>query len=332
MSASKTQLPLGATYHRLRANEFQPSPTWIGGPANASAIRSAITSLIESEFIHRRGRALPLAQRYTDLFGAGGQADFHWLTVESRAVCGLVTRRYRIQAGEREWNGVLLGLLHTVPDLQGKGFAPALFKCTEAAEQADGRDFIWFWSSQSDYFSRLGWTLADPGVLAEGPARVVVRPATDANIRVEGRSPANLSTSMLSTLQAIADSRQLHGQPHHLRDYRRVPFPFDSVLLLTASRCDEVVGYTLLGLQPDWVTVLEWCSDPVSWGPLWQQINTLAPKVRINTWKDSELHQWLRDDANLQWQDKPLGMVMPLRPDFDPAQMWRWYLPYFDRF
>lgn len=300
--------------------------------SGVEAMRAQVLASIEEEFVRVRGRSLDLVTRYPDLFGARGQADFHWLEQAEQPVSMLITRSLRFASGGHVWTGAMVGWVHTLRSLQGKGLAAALLEAVARRFADEGHDFLLLWAHQHGYYRAQGYHVSDSGLLAEGPVS-----ALDAALPGKGFvsteiSPADLARAECSALDALAAAAQRGGTPFTQRSLARVPLPFDRVSLVRCGRSSQPDAYAVLGHQADWVTVLEGAGETRLLAGLIANAAQGTANIRVNARRGSVLHRSL--DRLLAFHPKPLAMYRPLSPRFGDDELFhaaQWSFPWFDR-
>jgi len=292
-------------------------------------IRKRIVTVLEREFIASRGRTLSLPSRYPDLFGPRTDADFHYLSREEDPVSMLVARRCSFGSSV----GAMVGFVHTIREEQGKGLAAGLLDALADAEAAAGSDFLVLWARQVEYYQMHDWKLGDAGLMGEAQVSALPPPAPANCFQpVHSLNPASLPQSLQKSLQSLRDASGMGGIPSSLRDWRRVPLPFDSVeLLMAGPEKSAPAGYALIGCQADWLCVIECAGDDDAYATLWNALLSRRANIRINVARGSGWQRWLADNTRFTLKPHPLMLVLPLSSRFDAEAAASWWVPWFDR-
>lgn len=295
-------------------------------------MRAQVLASIEEEFVRVRGRTLDLVTRYPDLFGEGGDADFHCLEQDGRPVSMLITRSMKFVSGGHTWTGALIGWVHTLRELQGKGFAAALLDAVADRFTDEGHDFLLLWAHQHGYYRDRGYHVSDSGLLAEGTVAAMSAALPRAGFVSTEVALTDISPNECHALDGLAEASQRGGTPFASRHLARIPLPFDRVSLVRSGKALQPDAYALLGHKADWVTVLEGAGNEKSLSALVANSAQGVANIRVNARRGSVLHRAL--EPVLTFKPKPLAMYRPLSSRFGDDELFHaagWSFPWFDR-
>lgn len=299
---------------------------------DVQGMRAQVLASIEEEFVRERGRSLDLVTRYPDLFGPQGDADYHWLEQDGQPVSMLITRSMQFASGKRTWTGAMVGWVHTLRALQGKGLAAALLEAVAQRFAEEGHDFLLLWAHQHGYYRAQGYHVSDSGLLAEGPVTALDSVLPGKGFVSTEIAPADLTTGECAALDRLATAAQRGGTAFAQRNLARIPLPFDRVSLVRSGKSLSPDAYALLGHQADWVTVLEGAGQAASLAGLIANAAQGVANIRVNARRGSVLHSSL--EKVMVFNPKPLAMYRPLSERFGDDELFhaaQWSFPWFDR-
>lgn len=274
---------------------------------------------LDEAFVFGKGRSISLTQRFPGVFQAGNAHNLFFIEREGSIASALAVRPFDWLADGRLWRGAMVGAVATAAAHRRAGLASGLLEEAANALRADGTDFAVLWTAQPDFYRKLGWQGADPGVLGEiaGQASVAqTRPA--------------VTGEQLSQVRQIRARWSSEGPQRGDADYGRLPLPAESVSVLLGGT-DERQAYALVGRAGTTGILYEMIGYADAFEALWRDISTGFDKLLINDRDGSDSHQWLASHTAAAWQPKPLAMWLPLSSRIDFATMREWYVPYFDR-
>jgi len=285
----------------------------------------AIVADMDQQFVFGKGRSISLAQRYPGVYESRNVGNIFVAEAEGGIVAALTCKLFDFQQHGEIRQGAMVGGVYTLAACRGQGIASALLVETVELLRQRGLDFAVLWTDQPTFYARSGWMVSDQGMLGQTnalglpihPAACVVRQAADA-----------------ADVQFLQQLRQRWLSEDVVRrdatTYRSLPLPALSVTLLTCGSTVDGAAYALLGRNGATSILYEMVGNPAAYGDLWAQISR-EPQLYINEVHGSPAQQWLSTHANIQWQDKPLAMWMPLSENMPANASDYGYVPYFDR-
>jgi predicted N-acetyltransferase YhbS len=293
----------------------------VAEPADLDRLRP----LLDNEFITSKGRKTSLAQRFPSTFCAANAHNIFLAEDQGKILSAFLCKRFDWQAADRVWQGAMVGAVFSDPNRRGEGLASNLLKWGMQTLQADGVEFGALWTTQAEFYARLGWVGADVGVFGSSGSGVGTGAAPD-SVRV---LPAVLSSDRdmddIRTQYLDASVRR------ELLDYSQQPIPAESVDVLLWADDGEPSAYALLGHMGATGILYEMVGSERGFADLWETIRRRHKRCVINDYAGSASHRWLAQHSDIDWEDKKLAMWLPLTAELDIAKMSGWYIPYFDR-
>jgi predicted N-acetyltransferase YhbS len=183
----------------------------------------------------------------------------------------------------------MLGLVWVDPALRGHGLGGALVRDAEQAAAARGARLSVLWASRHGLYERLGWRLADTGVVAEarGTGGGPRPPAPDA-----------------ATAARISALRRA-GVRRAAADHAAIPPPGTS---LEAHMDPDGRAYALVGATPDRGYVVDWDGEPEGYPAVWRSITAAHARLTVNAEAGSPPAGWLAARAGLRWAPQRLAL------------------------
>jgi len=282
-----------------------------------AAERDQAIALMHEEFIASRGRSLSLLERFPAAFA---QPDATLLAAREgeRMVAALLMRPFAWRTPQGVLRGVMIGMVCTHREHRGKGLGSALM--AEAARLLQGRaDFGVLWTTQPDFYRRLGWVPADCGVLGrmqgEGAAPVMIAGEVDA-----------LLPQIHAAREAQDGKRVERSLEHSLACYRTLlpPAVAREALMIGGS-------YALIGRMDDNAYVYELGGDSRGIAALGDALKARYAAITLNLMRGSLAHQSLASRPDIVWSGQSLAMWLPVSGAVDMARVASWYIPFLDR-
>jgi predicted N-acetyltransferase YhbS len=293
-------------------------------PADLACLGAAL----DQEFIFGKGRKTSFAQRFPSTFCAANAANIFVTEDNDKIVSAFLVKRFGWQQREKTWRGAMIGAVYTDAKRRGEGLAGNLLQWGTQNLRDAGVEFAVLWTTQSEFYARLGWVGADQGVFGSS--------AAPAEAIGEENPPATVKAVPL----ALSDERRLEMIGKHALenfvvrsslDYHQVPLPAENVDVLLRMEGRAPTSYALLGSKGEVGILYEMVGSEDGFADLWQAICKRHSKIVINDRADSPSHRWLVQHAEIAWENKQLAMWLPLASHPDITAMSQWYIPYFDR-
>lgn len=290
----------------------------------APADLERLISLLDQAFIFGKKRTISLRRRFPTVFCGDNLNNLILCLEGDEVVSSLTMRRFDWLDDGKLYHGAMIGAVYTNPQQRGRGLASRLLEAAAGRLRIAGVDFGVLWTTQPAFYERLGWSMADCGVLGEMEIDV---PKTQYPGEVV-RSPAENSAVAIEAIRR----RQMNSTTlRHPDDYRQLPLPADSVEGLMLNRGEEYAGYALAGRAGDTVILYEMGGHPDCFPALWQAACCQCRHILVNERENSPSHRWLSKNTLLRWQPKALAMWLPLSQKMETIPVSQWYIPYFDR-
>jgi predicted N-acetyltransferase YhbS len=278
-----------------------------------AAERNQAMALMHEEFIVSRGRSLSLPERFPAAFA---QPDATLLAAREgeRVLAALLMRPFAWRAAQGVLRGVMIGMVCTHREHRGKGLGSALM--AEAARLLQGRaDFGVLWTTQPDFYRRLGWVPADCGVLGR--------------MRGEGAAPVMIAGEVDALLPRIHQAREAQNGERVERSlvcYRTLlpPAVAREALMVAES-------YALIGRLGDDAYVYELGGDSEGIARLADALKARYAGITLNLMRGSLAHQSLASRMDIAWSGQSLAMWLPVSGAVDMARVAGWYVPFLDR-
>lgn len=284
-----------------------------------------MVSLLDQQFVFGKGRRTSLAQCFPATYCAANAGNSFLLEERGELLSCHAGKRFDLVREAARWQGLMIGAVYTRPERRGEGLASRLFEESAENLRQAGIDFAVLWTDQPAFYARLGWHLADKGVLGE----------------CENRSSSAESGNKVSRTPAYAGDfaylerirRRWCGSltMRQADDYRQLPPPATAVELLTCGEGVEHATYALVGNDGVTGILYELIGHPDGFPTLWAEVCRGYKRMLVNDDNGSVSHRWLAQNTGLVWREKPLAMWLPLSTKMEIARVTDWYVPYFDR-
>lgn len=273
-----------------------------------------LVGLLDAEFIFSKGRRLSLARRLPTALHGDNCPNILLACRGDEIAAGIVIKRFDWITAERGWRGAMIGMVYTRPAERGQGLASQLLRAAEQCLRADGTAFAVLWTTQPEFYRRLGWSSADCGVFGT---------FTSVGGSAAGCNPADAGA--IETLRLRSPCAHM---PRSAASYRTLPPP--------AERMEQLVSpdgesYAIYGMHADRVYVYEFGGAASGYAALWQDIYAAQRIVYINERRGSAAQQWLANMPGIGWRDQALAMWLPLAEPACARHWAQWYVPLLDR-
>lgn len=276
----------------------------------------ALLPLLDQEFIFGKGRKLSLQQRFPGVLDRKHPQNILLASVGGGIASALATKAFAWTTPQRGWRAAMIGMVYTRPGLRGQGTASALMRATQTRLAQAGCDFAVLWTSRPDFYTRLGWSGLDCGML--GSVRVA---SADAS------APAMPAPS--SAIDWIETLRARHAPERAGRSEATY-----SSLLPPAQRLELLRGDSacaILGSNDGNAYLFDILGDEAELPALWSRLATRYPALYLNLQRGSPAQRLLSERAGIEWQAQRLAMWLPLSAAARAAPYADWYIPFIDR-
>lgn len=290
-------------------------------PADLERLRP----MLDNEFILGKGRKTSIAQRFPSTFCADNVENIFLAEENGTIVSAFLSKRFTWRQPDRTWQGAMIGAVYTESKRRGEGLGSALLKWGTQALQDAGAEFGVLWTTQPEFYQRLGWSAADIGMFGSCGS---------------GAGAGDLPDSVRAVPMAMCNEREIDDiRAQYLDayvcrqplDYSQQPVPAENVDVLLWTEDGEPASYALLGCIGGTGILYELVGSESGFADLWETIRRRHKKIVINDSADSASYRWLSKNTDIAWENKKLAMWLPLTNDVDIAIMSQWYIPYFDR-
>jgi predicted N-acetyltransferase YhbS len=281
--------------------------------------------MLDHEFINSKGRKTSIAQRFPSTFCAANINNIFLAEESGDIVSAFLCKRFVWQHHARKWHGAMIGAVYADPKRRGEGLGSGLLKWgVQTLKDADA-EFAVLWTTQTQFYERLGWTISDIGMFGTCQTGIGVGETMD--------SIKTLPLAM-SNDREIDDIRMQCLETRVIRqplDYSQQPIPAETVDVLFWSDDGESSSYAIVGQVGATGILYELVGGESGFTDLWQEILRRYKKVVINDSLNSASYRWLSQHADIAWESKKLAMWLPLCAELNISAMSEWYIPYFDR-
>ena len=274
----------------------------------------ALAGLLDEEFIFSKGRSISLARRLPTALQVENCLNILLACRGAEIAACIVIKRFDWITPERSWRGAMIGMVYTRPAERGNGLASELLRTAAERLRVEGTAYAVLWTTQADFYRRLGWTSADCGVFGT---------YTSAGGAAAGCTAAD--AGMVEALRLRSPGARI---PRSAASYRTLPLPAER-LELPVSPDGE--SYAIYGVQADRAYVYEFGGAASGYAALWQDICASRRTVCINERRGSAAHQWLAHQPGISWRDQALAMWLPLAEPDCARHCSDWYIPFLDR-
>lgn len=290
-----------------------------------------LLALLDSEFIHGKGRAVTLAQRFPSVYCDSNLANILIGVDGSEIVSALAIRQFDWCAEGEIFQGAMIGAVCTHPARRREGWASRLLAAAATRLRDQGIDFGVLWTGQPEFYARLGWKAADCSVLGEIETAV----CSSASLRyvpddLQASSSRTTISAKTSDMAVVREHWLANLVVRHAEDYCQLPLPAERVDVLWREIRDDA-AYALLGRHGTTGYLYEMVGHPEAYPALWQEACRGCSRVFVNDQAGSPSCRWLSEHTETSWQPMSLAMWLPLSMRMDLPRTRRWTIPYFDR-
>jgi predicted N-acetyltransferase YhbS len=280
-------------------------------------LMDAVRALVDDVFVRSRGLSRSLATRYPDILADNRARNIFVACMSSRVVGITATRRVAWRAGGAEGRAAAVGLVATDPAYRGRGIASAVLRAVVEGLAVDETSAAVLWTGQPAFYRRLGWQLADPGVLG--------RSAGGASWNESAPAAENLDAEVAAALAVVRDRHATSLFERAADTWRVIPAPAETVCVYRSED-----AYALLGRTGDGRGYLyELIGEESRFPSLWAAIQRDVSSVDVNDAPGTPSYRWLSVAGGVDWAPKPLAMWHELN---DRGSLVAGsYMPYLDR-
>lgn len=278
-----------------------------------AAERAEAIALLDEEFIILRGRSVSLGARFPAAFSEPG-AKLLAAREGGRIVAALLVRPFAWLAAQGTLRGAMIGMVCVRREHRGKGLGSALM--SEAAQVLRTQaDFAVLWTTQPEFYRRLGWLQADCGIVGR--------------MRGEGGSAPMAPAQVDALLARIHAAREAQGGERverSLAGYRTLLPP-----AVIREALIEAGSYAVIGRTGDTGYVYEVGGDVAGFAALYDALQRRYGEITLNLMRGSSAHLWFAARPGVAWNEQSLAMWLPVSGAVDMARLARCYVPFLDR-
>lgn len=284
-----------------------------------------LISLLDRQFIFDKQRTVSLAQRFPAVYSPGNAGNVFLFEESGEILSSLVCKQFTWSCDGNSSCGAMIGAVWTHPQRRGENLASRLLTYAAETWRGRGADFAVLWTDQPSFYARLGWIVADRGVLGELEYHEHAVTSRGEVTRIPARA------GDIGRIETIRKRWCNCLTPRRIDDYRQLPVPATAVELLTWDAGGDRAACALVGDDGTSGIVYELVGHPDGFPALWSEVCRGKRRVLVNDVNGSASYRWLVPNTGLVWQQKPLAMWLPLSDRVEMAKVAHWYIPYFDR-
>ena len=278
-----------------------------------AAERAEVIALLDEEFIVSRGRSVSLGARFSAVFN---EPDAKLLAAREgeRIVAALLVRPFAWLAAQGTFRGAMIGMVCARREHRGKGLGSALMNEASRLLRAQ-TDFAVLWTTQPEFYRRLGWLQADCGIMGR--------------MRGEGGSVPMAPAQVDALLARIHRAREAQGGERlerSLAGYRTLPPP-----AVIREALLEAGSYAVIGRDGDTAYVYEVGGDVAGLAALHDALRERYRDITLNLMRGGAAHLWFAARPDISWTEQSLAMWLPISGAVDMARLARCYIPFLDR-
>ena len=281
--------------------------------------------VLDHEFIVSKGRKTSIAQRYPSTFCTANAENIFLAEDDGEIVSTFLCKRFTWQQAGKKWQGAMIGAVYADPKRRAQGIGSSLLQWGVQALTDAGMDFAVLWTTQPEFYERMGWNAADVGVLGNCSSGAGVGETLD-SIKILPLPMSNNREIDDIRVQCLDNYVQ-----RQVLDYSQQPIPAESVDVLFWSDDGESSSYALLGQVGATGILYEMVGSENGFADLWEMIRRRHKKIVINDSVNSASYNWLSQHADIAWEEKKLAMWLPLSKELNISAISQWYISYFDR-
>lgn len=280
-----------------------------------------LIALLDEEFIFAKGRTISLQQRFPAVYCDANLHNIWVVITDSEIVSALVIRQFDWLAQQRKFRGAMIGGVYTHPAHRKKGWASHLLDTATTHLRKAGVDFGVLWTSQHEFYARLGWVSTDKSVLGE------FVPHNKSSAKTSLVLSRDFDVQQLEKIRSETLPNLLMRSP---TAYRHLPLPAENIeVLLQKNQSGSACA--ILGNTGEVGFLYELTGALACFPNLWAEICERYQKIWINDQRGNPSFTWLSTQINVSWEDKNLAMWLPLSERVNKPAFEQWHIPYFDR-
>jgi GNAT superfamily N-acetyltransferase len=259
-----------------------------------------------------------MAERYPGLLAGAGEAIVAVVGDELAATA--VWRPFTWHDGDRAWPAAMVGCVVTHPRHRGRGLGSAVMDGVRSRLIAHGAQVGVLWAGRHDFYERLGWLPADPGVRCDtsGDAGLPFPREVTTVQPAAGAATDLLAIHRLHATQRVERTAQT---------YATVPPPGDRVSAHVAGG----EAYVLVAARGEQRYVLEFAGAPRHVAVLWDAVRSGPGAIVVNEQRGSAAERHLAEEHGLRFEAQDLALWLPLEPALPRACLATWHIPWIDR-
>lgn len=276
----------------------------------------ALLPLLDQEFIFGKGRKLSLQQRFPEVLDRKRPQNIQLASIDGGIASALATKPFAWITPGRDWRAAMIGMVYTRPELRGLGTASALLRATQAKLAQEGCDFAVLWTARPDFYTRLGWTGIDCGML--GSVRTASAGASAPAMPAPG--------SAVDWIEALRARYAPERAERTEKTYSSLLPPVERLELLRGdSAC------AILGSSGGHAYLFDMLGDAAELPALCDRLATRYSSLYLNLQRGAPAERLLSARADIEWQTQRLAMWLPLSAAARAAPFADWYMPFIDR-
>ena len=294
------------------------------GPCSSGEF-DLLLDLLDREFIFGKGRRLSLEQRFPAVLSRQTPQTMLLAKAQNLIVSALAIKAFDWITPLRSWRAAMVGMVYTRPEWRGRGVASLLLQAARHRMEQESYDFAVLWTTQPDFYARLGWIGADCGVL--GVAQTAIAEANQETAMPEvirtAPAPDTAALAFIETLRRrYAPARAARTQT----SYASLPPPAEGLELLRGES-----AYALVGRRNDHGYLYEMMGEPGEFPALCSTLAAAYATLYLNLQRDTVAARFFATQSAIRWQAQGLAMWLPLGATARTACFADWYIPFLDR-
>jgi N-acetylglutamate synthase-like GNAT family acetyltransferase len=285
---------------------------------NGESLVSPLVELVDSVFLVAQGKTGSIAKRYPNLFETSNWNNIYCAMFNRRLAGCVFTRPFEYVYDGEIGCSSMVGLVCVGHEVRGHGIGKHLMSfVTEALVRSSRQATLW--TTIPEYYSKLGWTTIDRGVLG------VLRSSNKHELDTSFSSLAENIDRIESIRNAWLDSRVVRRKI----DYQVVPTAVSTVRCIVEGNDPNESAYVLLGKTDCKAYIYEMVGNPSYFSRFVDRIKECCEEAFVNDYVGSPSYRWFSNVENLEWKRQKLGMCLNIGCDSRDEQVF--HIPFFDR-